>query len=257
MSGGGSCDVPNESHSGLIVKGELKTKYYSSHVNILIDEYPSIRTDSNKKAHDHKQLLEWYDEFKKEECKELRDVLDGFIFTINLDTEPLQLVTKSLEVISMLKELLTDESEDDFFCLIVGVSEEIIDYLEVEDSCINNGLEFVYFNEAGTNEYKDRIGKDRIMEVLETHKWRSVDTSSSEKYTENKMRKVNGSLMESLLGNDNNEDNETDNYENLEEVELTGVLEKLKLAKAEASTMSHEEKELYVQKVIDDLIDYI
>lgn len=45
----------NESHSGIIIKTSLSTKYYHIKLNILIDEYPEER---NKSVTDEEKLLE-------------------------------------------------------------------------------------------------------------------------------------------------------------------------------------------------------
>lgn len=246
-------DVEEDSHSGIILKTELNTKYYQSNLNIMIDEFPADRlSTTNEKKLD--QLKVWCDEFKAEECKELREVLDGFIFTLNLDEDPLIGIEQQLEIIYNLKSALYEEEEGftDVFFLIVGVSKEKMDYLALEDIALQYGLEFVSLNESGTNEYKDKIGKDRIREVLENHEWKNTSNVINGSYEENKRSKLKSEMTQSLLA----EDSPDESF--LEEFDLTHIMGRLKIAKEQADEFeTKEDKEKFAQNVINDLINYI
>lgn len=271
-------DLNPNSHSGVIVKSELNTKYYHTQLNILVDEYPSERSCMNEADESlddylHKQLDQWFEEFKSSECKELRDVLDGLIFTINLDNDSTETVGRSVETITKLKDIMEAESNDELFMVVLGVSQQIKPYEDFEDIVIQNGLEFIYFNESGQNDFKDKLGRDRLMEILETHSWKNIDnTSDDSSYRQNRLTRLKNEMTQSLLnddddGNDNNDrvkhyDNDNasiDAYKHVDrKIDLTEILGKLNLAKGEASNMKdQQERELYANRVIDELIDYL
>lgn len=261
-------DVNSNSHSGIIVKCDLKTKYYEAKLNILIDEYPSVRPEKEVLGQDdlrYSQLQEWYNEFKLAECKELRDVLDGFIFTINMDTDSIEYVSQCIETVNELRLVMEEESNEDLFFCIVGVSNNKVAYEEYEDVAIQNGLEFIYLNESGENEFKDKVGKDRLVEILETHEWKNIsDVSHDETYKKNKLEKLNNEMMQSLLADDGEQVDKAaldqiDQDKNVaKKIDLTDLLLKLKLAKGEASNITDEQqREAYTNKVIEELIDYI
>lgn len=252
LGGKGVDDVDDDSHSGIIIKTDLNTKYYQSKLSIMIDEFPSDRssTTEQKKLD---QLNVWCDEFKAEECKELRDVLDGFIFTINLEKDSLVCIERQVEMIYNLKETLVemDETFSDIFFIVVGVSEQKVDYLVFEDIVIQYGLEFVYFNESGTNEYKEKMGKDRIIEVLESHEWKNTEDIPNTTYDSSKRNKINGDLTQSLLADETPESLSDD-------VDLAHVMNKLRLAKDQIKDFeTKEEKDKFAQTIIDDIINYI
>lgn len=229
-------DIPRDSHSGIIMKTKLKSLYYTCDVNILVDEYPASRDDVQKQDM-YSSLVQWFDDFKSEECKELRDVLQGLIFTVNIDTQSADEVAKTLRLVSEIRELF----QDNFFCLVLGVSSERRDVLEIEDIAIENALEFVYFNESGENEFKDKIGKDRIKELLYSHEWESLDIDE-DTYKQGKVERAE-EMTTGLLDD--------------EKVDLTHVLDKLRSAKLTAADLDGEEKADYVNKVIEEMIDYI
>lgn len=280
-------DLNHKSHSGIIVKGDIQTKYYLAKLNILIDEFPSDRTEAQTQTggssdeednltHKYdteemsKQLRGWFMEFTSSECKELREVLDGFIFTVDLDTTSQEYFLQMVQILNEIKQVFEEEENEEVFMVVVGVSKEIREYVEYEDMVIQNGLEFIYFNEGGENEYKDKIGKDRLIEILETHEWKNMEDCGSkdeDEYKRNRVEKLSemterlikdeGDEEEDKKGEDQKEEGDEE-ADKKEEMDLTRVMQKLQIAKGEASSMkNHQQRETYVNKVIEELIDYI
>ncbi|KAL6451749.1 IRC6 Increased recombination centers protein 6 [Candida maltosa Xu316] len=242
----------DETHSGIIVKTSVVTKYYSSKLNILIDEYPENRSTEFKDEEEEKlsQLKQWYTEFKSPEFAELREVLDGIVLTFNLVSDSLTFIEQALNVVEDIRSVFTDdESQWDGFLLIVGSvpegKESVIDKEDVEDLVISHGFEFAYLNEAGVDEYKEKLGSDRIVEVMQSHEWSHMDLvkSKPEDYEKSKTSKIE-SMKRSLL-------------EEKKEMGLDEIFDKLTLAKDQIRNLSEDQKKQHAKKIIDEIIDFI
>ncbi|MCP8719757.1 MAG: adaptin-binding domain-containing protein [Asgard group archaeon] len=241
----------NESHSGIIIKTSLSTKYYHIKLNILIDEYPEER---NKSVTDEEKLLElekWFNEFKSEEFGELREVLDGLVFTVNMKADSLEFIEKALETVSEIRTSLGDEeSQWDGFISIIGSTTqgELVDddtVEEIEDLVITHGFEFINLNTQGINEFKEKQGKDRVVELIESHEWTNMELLkvNPDQYEKNKMNKVE-QMKQNLL-------------EEKESMDLDVVFSKLSVAKERAEDMTQEQKEKYANEIIEEIIDFI
>lgn len=240
-----------ESHSGLIIKTSLRTKYYFLKLNILIDEYLE-----SKEAPDESKLSElhkWYQEFKSEEFGELREVLDGLMFTINMKTDSISFIGEALEIIEQIKLSLGDEESFHNwggFIAVVGscpenqvVEDDVV--LEIEDMVLSHGLEFINLSTEGENEYKEKQGKDRIVELVESHDWTNLEMVKvdSKQYEANKLAKIE-SMKHKLI-------NEK------EELDLDDIFKKLNLARDHALSLTQNEKDKYANKIIDEIIDFL
>lgn len=241
----------NESHSGIIIKTSLSTKYYHIKLNILIDEYPEER---NKSVTDEEKLLElekWFNEFKSEEFGELREVLDGLVFTVNMKADSLEFIEKALETVSEIRTSLGDEeSQWDGLISIIGSTTqgELVDddtVEEIEDLVITHGFEFINLNTQGINEFKEKQGKDRVVELIESHEWTNMELLkvNPDQYEKNKMNKVE-QMKQNLL-------------EEKESMDLDVVFSKLSVAKERAEDMTQEQKEKYANEIIEEIIDFI
>ncbi|KAG7664516.1 IRC6 [[Candida] subhashii] len=253
----------DNSHSGIIVKTSLSTKYYSIDLNILIDEYPESRDDLSEHFTDETKLAdlhEWYDEFISEDYQELRDALDGIIFTVNLEQDSPELITKAMEIISDIRNAMAGHDDDDNsdgwlgFVAVVGtpliqsnqeVSKEILD--EIEDVVISNGFEFINFAEEGMNEYREKRGKDRIIELLETHEWSNMELKKNDHYKENKLNKIE-EMKVGLLEKEGPSDDDD---------EIDKIFEKLTIAKHHIHSLPQDQKEKYANDVVEEIIDFI
>ncbi|GEQ67034.1 hypothetical protein JCM33374_g697 [Metschnikowia sp. JCM 33374] len=236
-----------ESHSGLIYNYQLNTKYFSSNVNLLIEEYPDSR-DSH--ASPVASLQSFYTELKSPEYSELRDALDGLVFTVDFARHS-DIFSDLLDIFIQIKSLLED---NDIFSVVVScndsLSKSTVDM--VEDEVISHGFEFVNFSEEGTNEYREKLGKDRLVEIFQSHEWSQTENPiSDETYTKHKTDKL-GPMAESLIANE--ADETTD--QRLSRVDLDILFAKLKFDKQRAEGMSQEEKKSFVEDLVDNYMEY-
>ena len=77
-----SSTVSSKSHSGLVYQHAIETKYFKAMINLLIEEYPETRDFPPTE----RDLAAFVDEIGKPEYQDLRDDLDGILFTIDLKT---------------------------------------------------------------------------------------------------------------------------------------------------------------------------
>lgn len=241
----------NESHSGIIIKTSLTTKYYHIKLNILIDEYPEERSKSFTDEEKLLELEKWFNEFKSDEYGELREVLDGLVFTVNMKTDSLEFIENALETVSEIRTSLEDDgSEWDGFISIIGSTTqgELVDddtVEEIEDLVITQGFEFINLNTQGINEFKEKRGKDRVVELIQSHEWTNMELLkvNPDQYEKNKLHKVE--LMKQNL------------LEDKESMDLDAVFSKLSVAKERAEGMTQEQKEKYANEIIEEIIDFI
>ncbi|PSK39711.1 hypothetical protein C7M61_001516 [Candidozyma pseudohaemuli] len=231
--------ISKKSHSGLIYNHTLKTKYFSTDLNLLIEEFPEERPVEAEKFLD--SLREWKSAFESKEYEELRDALDGIIFTINPDQTSKR---DWKEIMHCYYEIKNSIDEGSFSTVIASTTQSTECLEELEDECIQYGIEFIYEGETGTNEFKEKLGKERVQEILESHEWSHISPSEPQEYFKHKEDKVD-SMTRGLLEPEN------------ESIALDQLVEKLRLERSKATDMKPEEKENYVKLVIEELIDYI
>lgn len=249
-------EISHISHSGLVYNTSLETKYYSLKLNLLVEEYPENRSLAEEKANKLEFLNAWLHEFLLDEFRELRDVLDGLVFTLDV-TDPIAQIERYIEVVVSIKEKL-DEEQGSWhgFVAIVGVNEG--DTEAVEDAVISAGLEFVHFDEHGMNEFKEAVGKDRLKEIFETHEWSDMDLKSTADYEANKTGKLGEMTRRLLADDDGAEDgNSAENGNGRLVADFDTLLSKLHIAKESVKDMEQGQKEAYVNSVIDDIINYL
>lgn len=233
---------PQESHSGLIVKTDYSTKYFSIDLNVLVDEFPDTRAEKWSEDTKLAALKKWYDEFLAEDCAELRQVLSGVFLCVNTSGS-LGYIEQCLEVLGDLRDHIGSEDGHGFIA-IVGTNDDEADVDEaIEDLVLVHGFEYLNLADLGYNEYKEQIGKDRLLEILDTHDWNNVDKEDP-KYEENKRTKVH-EMTTGLLQEDD------------KDVDLEDILLKLQIAKEEVHDLDPDQKEKYINKVISEVIDYI
>ncbi|ODV78157.1 uncharacterized protein CANTADRAFT_91584 [Suhomyces tanzawaensis NRRL Y-17324] len=230
-------DRPLDTHSGIIVKTDLNTKYYTTKLNLLIDEFPDERSVSVLEADALSALRNWYSEFISDEYEEIREVLEGLIFCIDPKTLHAH-IEESLKVVEQIR----DSIEDGFVC-ILATSER--DEEELEDLVISFGFEFVNFSQLGKNEFHESIGKDRVLEILQSHEW--TNRVLVHDYEQNKRDKAD-EMTRGLL--DDREDNHND-------MDLDEIFGKLRLAKDNVQNVAPEKREEYVNKIIEEVMDFL
>ncbi|RCK59605.1 Increased recombination centers protein 6 [Candida viswanathii] len=169
-------------------------------LNILIDEYPEDRQKSATDEEKLEELSKWLDEFRSEDFTELREVLDGLVFTINMRTD-------SIPLSKCFRNCFTSEDS------IIGSTpeEELVDddtVEEIEDLIITNGFEFINLN------------------TEESHDWTNMELLKldPDQYEKNKLDKVE-QMKQNLL-------------EEKEGMDLDVVFNKLSLAKDRAQGMT-------------------
>lgn len=235
-----------DSHSGLIYACDLTTKYFNVNVNLLIEEFPDDRSVLDKNI--DRCLSEWFEEFAAEEFTELREALDGFVYSVSMDKFDLTAFEKQMEIVGQLRELLP---EDAFF-VVVGAAAGEVDFLvvdEIEDQVIASGFEFVNLQQSGTNEYREKLGKDRLLEIFETHDWSNMEkVLQPEEYAAHKRDKL-PEMARGLL-----------EFEELDEeaptFDLERVLHKLRIDKEKVQALDDKDKKEYSDKLVEEYLEY-
>jgi hypothetical protein len=246
---------PKDSHSGLIVKTDYSCKYFNLDLNVLIDEFPDTREKEWSEKEKLLALEKWYKEFLSEECDELRQVLNGVFLCINTTTS-LEYIKNCLEVLGNIRENIGSDDSHGFIA-IIGTNENndekdlVQKHEEIEDLVLVHGFEYLNLSDLGYNEYKEKIGKDRLLEILDTHDWDNIEREDP-KYEQNKLEKLN-EMTKGLL--DDNEDH--DPSASSPTMDLNEILLKLQIAKENIHNLDSIQKEEYINKVIADVIDYI
>ncbi|KAG7192980.1 Increased recombination centers protein 6 [Scheffersomyces spartinae] len=252
--------INQDSHSGLIFRKKLSTRYFSTNINILVDEYPGARADDvGSDSAKAKALEEWAGEFMSDEMTELRDALDGLIFCLD-SNDKLEHLERCLEILESIRNVLTPEDAyawPGFIVVVVNGLPEEDSCLAIEDLALVRGLECVNLKQSGYNEYNERLGLGRIKELFDSHEWSSTSNEVEEKpstsnlYEQRKTVQIQ-SMTEPILAAEEKETNEEQPFE------LSEILQRLSLEKEKAAGMQNkEQKEAYVRKVIDEIIDYI
>ena len=258
-------EVPSDSHSGIIMKASVTTKYYSVDLNLLIDEFPEHRSANISGEKALQSLNKWTDEFVSEEYQELREVLDGFIFCIDIENDSIDHIESCLEFVGRIRQKLSNNDENDWsgFLAIVGTTtssvpthESILE--QVEDAVISNGLEFIDLQQNGENEFREKIGTDRLVELIETHEWTHMDLVSVNYQTNktNRAKEMTKGLLdvEEEVDNDEEEHNEEHDTKTMD---LSEIMLKLQVARDNARTLTSDQREIYINNIIEEMIDYI
>ncbi|GME84475.1 unnamed protein product [Ambrosiozyma monospora] len=264
-------DSNNGSHAGLTIEGlPHETKYYTTELGLFIDE---LEDDSLEK------FEIWLNDFKSDDVKELRDFIQGIVFTIDLNASSVEDIDKIAQHLEQLSTQFDDEfiessnKQDIFqwdgFKIVVGVNknktgESPIDdekLLEIEDTILSTGFEFINYNDTReTNEFGDVFGKERFVDIIENTEWRELDRifkpmAAKSKEEEEKTRKE---LATPLIPKDKEEskDSEEDKLKSIENMDV--ILKKLNIARDAVKDMKSEEQKMeYVDNVLKDMFKYI
>ncbi|KAI5962863.1 IRC6 [Candida margitis] len=240
--------VNDDSHSGIIQMTSFSTKYYTVDLKLMIDEYPSNR---NYSAYEEyiKELRDWKDEFLAEEAEELREVLDGIIFTINMNWDQSDFLPLLLNEIDDIRARVEQNGDWDGFWAVVGTvpsgeSAELFKMDGIEDEVITHGFEFINMEQSGINEHRERMGRDRLLELFETHDWTNMELirQDQNQYHDNKLNKLKE--MHTGLLDENN-------------VDLEQMFSKINLAKEKASKLPQAEREQYAKELVDEFMEFI
>ncbi|CAK9441171.1 uncharacterized protein LODBEIA_P50400 [Lodderomyces beijingensis] len=262
-SGSGS----GASHEGMIWRTSLCTKHFSLRLHIFIDEVPSRSLGSLTGEEKLEELRKWECEFSSDEMEELREVLDGIFFALNMTADSMDLIAKELEILQQLRSKLDGEENQwpGFFAVVgsvpLGSQVDEKDVEGIEDLVISHGMEFINLEKSGYNEYRETQGRDRIVELLESHEWSNLDNvkpTSGPGYHERKTEKLKATMEKPLLlkkdsdggGDDDDKDDDKDDP-------LNDLFSKLAVYRERASGMMPEQKEKYANDIVKEFIDYI
>lgn len=110
-----------------------------------------------------------------------------------------------LNEIDEIRARLEQEGNTGGFLAVVGTvptgeGAELFRMEAIEDEVTIHGIEFINFEKSGTNEYRERVGKDRLVELFETHDWTNMELLGEDhsKYQESKVSKLQ-EMQTSLL----------------------------------------------------------
>lgn len=250
--------VDSKSHSGLIFKTDLSTKYYSLKLNLLVDEYPqhrdSLECDLEEEEVKINGLKAWRKEFLSNGYRELREAIDGLIFCVRIDQVSSKHIEESLHVFSDVRDKLIEDRGDGLFSVVVGNSNTRKINEEVEDLVIPFGFEYINLFEKGEDEFRVKIGQDRLLEIIETNEWSQMDLKKigdPDAYNEKKRNDMSD-MTRGLLNDQEGEEEILS-----KEIDLEEVLMKVQQAKQDVKDMDDDQKEAYTNKVIKDIIDFI
>lgn len=199
-----------------VVRGVVwETKYYSVSIDLYVDEFDDLE--------------EWLADLRGGECIELRQALAGLIITL-----PIQdgLSKKSLN--SYIEEI---SQQDDSFTILMNLksTQDSISWEEEKDEFASSGIELIGYLEEGLNEFGERLGIERIREILDTHDWQEIHQ---------------------LEGDTTTRDTESPD-EGCDELDLAKIIKKLEAAKLKYSTMkTEEEAKAFAQDIADELSEY-
>lgn len=244
------------SHSGIIVETKLCTKYYDTPLKLLVDEYPENRdkmfSGSSKNQEEAKLsgLKAWSHEFLSDECKELRQVLEGIVFCFNIDNDPMTFVDKAMPFIQDVKDCMEQHEDWNGFFVVIGSSSSGKNNPDVEDIVLSYGIEYISLCDTSTDEDGFKTGKNRVIEVFETNEWKNTGMQhNDDSYHDSKVKKM-AEMTKGLL-----EDHVPG--ERVSEIEIDTVILKLRDAKERIKGMDGSEKKRYADKVIEEIIDYV
>lgn len=124
------------------------TKYYTTKFDLYIDQCDSIE--------------EWTTDFSDPMCDLLRDALAGLIIIDEIPKDT-----------SLISKFLVDQESFLVWCHNGNPIElNEIDDLNVKMAVAQSQVEFVQLdNSTDKNEYDDKIGTERIKEIIDTYEW--------------------------------------------------------------------------------------
>lgn len=236
-----------ESHSGLIFKVNRRTRYFGLDLRLMVDEY----LDEQQKAVDLPPLEQWAAEFMSDDMADLRTALDGMVFCLNVDAQCSHADTQAaVGVVEQLRELLGGLEWPGFIAVAgVGGVQDPEKHDIVEDMATLAGLEYINMEQQGENEFRDKLGRDRLVELFDTHEWSSMEREDNEGFESRKMGK-GGEMTRGLLDEETGE-------EKADVEEFQRIINKLKAARLAAEDMDEAEKEAYARLVMEDVLLYL
>lgn len=198
---------------GVIEPLNIKTAYYKTSIELLIDVLEEEQT-----------IQDWTEELLDDELRELRDALSGLVLCID-SSDDRELYVKEFQ---RVLDKLSDENGEELgvyawsgmYCIVLfgHYTQEEIEI--IEDLAL--GVEVIHFHaEAEFNEFKERLGKARLKEMIEVHDWKELEEEQA------------------------TEPQEVDNLED--------IMTQLREAKLELAKLPSEEQDAFAQRIADKL----
>lgn len=250
---------PGQSHSGLIHRVKLTTKYYTKSIDLWVDEFEQDSVLGG--------LHEWCEEFKQNEFKEIRDVISGVIFCVDLKTiildEVDELTEELIELVRILKQdqigNFPENEEDGFeiwngFLMTVGVGDLNTDKSAVsslKETFWDKNLDFVLYiegeeiDESSRDEYGDQLGVAKAKGIIETFDWENIELDPGKIQAQPKPQnvKIAEELKEPLLD---------------KKFELDYLILKVKQAKLHTSQIkSQDDKQKFADEFMKEIENLI
>lgn len=249
---------PGSSHLGLIHPVKLKTKYYTKELQLWIDEIEEAGLPG---------YHSWVSQFQEDEFKELRDVVSGLIFCVNLDSETLA-SEKDVDLLTsyvtgLLEALHREQSQDEEsymwsgFCMVVGITRgnPTLDPKIIQEIFWDRTLEFTFYKDSDSFDqesrdiYGEKIGLAKVLDTLECHEWSEIQLKTDPEQEAKEKTKRLKEMNVPLLSEQDPED---------PTVELEDLMKKINLAKAKAQAiLDKSERQQFAQQFVQDIIDYI
>lgn len=259
------------SHSGYIMKANLNTKYFNLEISLLIDEFPEDGQDIKELTTEQKLagFNKWYTEFCEDEVQELREVIEGIILCIDLENDSLDYIEGVLDILDDVIDAIGDSWEG--FVVVVGmkcVTKDKNHTDQIDDIVSLHGWEFINYIEDGKNEFNEKVGKQRLTEIFESHSWSNIDVKpkkkTAENYEKSKMDQAKD-MTSGLLSQDWYGGEELDGFDDLQrstpangaDFDLSEVFRKLQVAKGNMEGMSESEKKKYASDAVQDILNFI
>ena len=212
----GSLPDIGDSHAGLTHSLEIENKYFSTTISIWIDEY-----------HDIPDFVNAYSTPEGQEVLECVGVICLCLPYIPPRLTGLEVGDKTGLIIHKTRAHSHEKQ----------MAEEKREGIEGIDGW--EGWERIFLDEEGVNEYNEKLGVERVREVIESHPWpQSSKPASTHPHSSPSM---------SDLGQEDNDGNE-----NMADLDI--LVERLKATREFIATLPENEREEYAKRMVEELI---
>lgn len=152
------------SAAGLTHEWHLQTAYYSANIPIWIDEIADLE--------------QWQAEFMKPEAGEVVAAVGAWIYCFISGPDG-SISAEDEKALAGIQEIVEHHSNygSDVLRLAVAKpvrkaeSEEERNQDDEDDKCLALGFEYINYAATGTNDFGEKVGLERLREVLETNEW--------------------------------------------------------------------------------------
>lgn len=148
----------------------LETAYYSATLPIWVDELSDVEA--------------WKAEFLKPEAEEVVQAIGAWIFCFQQQLDG-QIASDAEMAMQSVQEVMRQHGADAPGLAVAiptgnkssGDSDQAEGKEEQEDTCWEYGFEYIVHGATGHNEYGEKVGLERLREVLEVNEWQIGSSS--------------------------------------------------------------------------------